>query len=41
MSKLYKDNNIDTVLFGSNAVGLSLVSSDIDILLKGFDLENN
>ena len=37
--KLYGEYTVDAKLFGSNAAGLALPTSDIDILLTGFSLD--
>jgi DNA polymerase sigma len=37
--KLYGEYTVDAKLFGSNAVGLALPTSDIDILMTGLSLE--
>lgn len=37
--KLYGEYTVDAKLFGSNAAGLALPTSDIDILLTGFSLQ--
>ena len=36
--KLYGEYTVDAKLFGSNAAGLALPTSDIDILMTGFSL---
>lgn len=37
--KLYGEYTVDAKLFGSNAAGLALPTSDIDILMTGFSLD--